>query len=168
MFDRIIRGCMEKEKEARYQSADELQETLQELQNQLKEQAAESRIVVFAGAAAGIGTTHAALGMSHFLTRNGCPALYQEAYDTSAVRTLAKNMGIKIGPDRRISNRMRKHPALLWRCCEAAISLFSSNHKGCGSDPPGRETSGSRIFMFLYAGGKMVGDRQDCECGEDL
>ena len=95
MFDRIIRGCMEKEKEARYQSADELQETLQELQNQLKEQAAESRIVVFAGAAAGIGTTHAALGMSHFLTRNGCPALYQEAYDTSAVRTLAKNMGIK-------------------------------------------------------------------------
>ena len=47
MFDRIIRGCMEKEKEARYQSADELQETLQELQNQLKEQAAESRIVVF-------------------------------------------------------------------------------------------------------------------------
>ncbi len=61
MFDRIIRGCMEKEKEARYQSADELQETLQELQNQLKEQAAESRIVVFAGAAAGIGTTHAAL-----------------------------------------------------------------------------------------------------------
>ena len=95
MFDRIIRGCMEKEKEARYQSADELQETLQELQNQLKEQAAESRIVVFAGAAAGIGTTHAALGMSHFLTRNGCPALYQEDYDTSAVRTLAKNMGIK-------------------------------------------------------------------------
>ena len=94
-LDRIIRGCMEKEKEARYQSADELQETLQELQNQLKEQAAESRIVVFAGAAAGIGTTHAALGMSHFLTRNGCPALYQEAYDTSAVRTLAKNMGIK-------------------------------------------------------------------------
>ena len=33
--------------------------------------------------------------MSYFLTRNGCPALYQEAYDTSAVRTLAKNMGIK-------------------------------------------------------------------------
>ena len=40
---------MEKEKEARYQSADELQETLQELQNQLKEQAAESRIVVLPG-----------------------------------------------------------------------------------------------------------------------
>ena len=49
IFDRIIRGCMEKEKEARYQSADELQETLQELQNQLKEQAAESRIVVLPG-----------------------------------------------------------------------------------------------------------------------
>ena len=94
-LDRIIRGCMERKKEARYQSAKELQETLQELQDQLKERAAESRIVVFAGAAAGIGTTHAALGMSYFLTRNGCPALYQEAYDTDTVRVLAKNMGIK-------------------------------------------------------------------------
>lgn len=167
MFDRIIRGCMEKEKEARYQSADELQETLQELQNQLKEQAAESRIVVFAGAAAGIGTTHAALGMSHFLTRNGCPALYQEAYDTSAGSHTCEKYGNQNGPDRRISNRMRKHPALLWRGCEAAISLFSSNHKGCGSDPPGRETSGSR-FLCSCMRGKMVGDRQDCECGEDL
>ena len=33
--------------------------------------------------------------MSYFLTRNGCPALYQEEYDTDTVRTLAKNMGVK-------------------------------------------------------------------------
>ena len=113
-LDRIIRGCMEKEKEARYQSAKELQETLQELQDQLKERAAESRIVVFAGAAAGIGTTHAALGMSYFLTRNGCPALYQEAYDTDTVRVTCEKYGNQDGQDRRISNWMRKHPALLW------------------------------------------------------
>ena len=94
-LDRIIRGCMKAEKEERYQSAEELQRTLQELQNQIKEQAIESRIVVFTGAGAGIGTTHAALGMSYFLTRNGCPALYQEEYDTDTVRTLAKNMGLK-------------------------------------------------------------------------
>lgn len=94
-LDRIIRGCMKAEKEERYQSAEELQRTLQELQNQIKEQAIESRIVVFTGAGAGIGTTHAALGMSYFLTRNGCPALYQEEYDTDTVRTLAKNMGVK-------------------------------------------------------------------------
>jgi len=94
-LDRIIRGCMKAEKEERYQSAEGLQRTLQELQNQIKEQAIESRIVVFTGAGAGIGTTHAALGMSYFLTRNGCPALYQEEYDTDTVRTLAKNMGVK-------------------------------------------------------------------------
>ena len=37
---------MKAEKEERYQSAEELQRTLQELQNQIKEQAIESRIVV--------------------------------------------------------------------------------------------------------------------------
>ena len=35
-LDRIIRGCMKAEKEERYQSAEELQRTLQELQNQIK------------------------------------------------------------------------------------------------------------------------------------
>ena len=52
-LDRIIRGCMKAEKEERYQSAEELQRTLQELQNQIKEQAIESRIVVFTGAGRG-------------------------------------------------------------------------------------------------------------------
>ena len=94
-IDRVIRGCMEKEKEIRYQSAAELETALWELQDQIKEKAIKSQIIVFAGAAGGIGTTHAALGMSYFLTRNGCQALYQEEYDTDTVRQLAKNMGVK-------------------------------------------------------------------------
>ena len=167
-LDRIIRGCMKAEKEERYQSAEELQRTLQELQNQIKEQAIESRIVVFTGAGAGIGTTHAALGMSYFLTRNGCPALYQEEYDTDTGYGPhpCEKYGGQGGPERRISNRMRKHPALLWRSCEAAISLFSSNHKGRGSDPVRTGTSGSR-FLCSCMRGKMVGDRQGCKCGKN-
>ena len=145
---------MKAEKEERYQSAEELQRTLQELQNQIKEQAIESRIVVFTGAGAGIGTTHAALGMSYFLTRYVCGSHTCEKY------------GNQNGPDRRISNRMRKHPALLWRSCEAAISLFSSNHKGRGSDPVRTGTSGSR-FLCSCMRGKMVGDRQGCKCGKN-
>ena len=70
------------------------------------------------------------------------------------------------GPERRISNRMRKHPALLWRSCEAAIPLFSSNHKGRGSDPVRTGTSGSR-FLCSCMRGKMVGDRQGCKCGKN-
>ena len=94
-LDRIIRGCMEREKEARYQSAKELQETLQELQDQLKERAAESRIVVFAGAAAGIRTTHAALGMSYFLTGMGVRLYIRKLTIRIRFASLRKNMGIK-------------------------------------------------------------------------
>ena len=95
-LERIIRGCMAKEKEARYQNAGELEAALKELQEKTK-QAIESRTVVFAGAAPGIGTTHAALGMTCFLTRNGYRTLYQEEYDTETVRMLAKHM--KLQPD---------------------------------------------------------------------
>lgn len=167
MFDRIIRGCMEKEKEARYQSADELQETLQELQNQLKEQAAESRIVVFAGAAAGIGTTHAALGMSHFLTRNGCPALYQEAYDTSAGSHTCEKYGNQNGPEpgvyrigcgsiRPYYGEAVKLPYLYFPVIIKDVGVIRPEEKLPEAD-----------FYVLVCGGK-VGSRQDCECGEDL
>ena len=94
-MDRIIRGCMARRKEERYQSADEVEGVLQELLDLIsKEHAIESRVIIFAGAKPGIGTTHAAFGMSNFLTRNGCPALYQEAYDTDTVRVLAKTAGL--------------------------------------------------------------------------
>lgn len=99
-LSRIIRGCMAAEKEERYQSAKELGEALKELQEKrsehlLNEQAHRSRIIIFAGAQQGIGTTHAALAMSNFLTRNGFPTLYQEGYDTEAVRILARNLGLR-------------------------------------------------------------------------
>ena len=51
-----------------------------------------SLTIIFAGAKAGIGTTHIALGFSNFLTRNGCPTLYQEEYDSEAGRTLVHNL----------------------------------------------------------------------------
>jgi len=95
-LDRIIRGCMAQEKEERYQSAGELEQALCERRADIsKEFAIESLNIVFAGAKPGIGTTHAAFGMSGFLNRNGYPALYQEEHDADAVRMLAKNMKVK-------------------------------------------------------------------------
>lgn len=95
-LDRIIRGCMAEKKEERYPNAGEVEVSLKELQTGIsKEQAIQSQNIVFAGAQRGIGTTHAALGISNFLTRNGCPALYQEEYDTDTIRTLIKNRKLK-------------------------------------------------------------------------
>lgn len=94
--DRIIRGCMAQRKEDRYSSAAGVEAALNEWKDSIsKEQAIESLRIVFAGAKAGIGTTHAALGLSNFLTRNGYPTLYQEEYDTDTVRVMARNLNAK-------------------------------------------------------------------------
>lgn len=98
-IDRIIRGCMAQKKEERYSSAGEVEAALNEWKDSIsKEHTIESLTVVFAGAKAGIGTTHASLGLSNFLTRNGYPTLYQEEYDTDTIRTMARNLNAK--PDR--------------------------------------------------------------------
>lgn len=96
---RIIRGCMAQKKEERYQNAEDLIKALMELQTDIsKEHAIHSQIIAFAGTSPGIGTTHAAIGLSNFLTRNGYSALYQETYDTTAVRNLLRRRKQK--PDR--------------------------------------------------------------------
>lgn len=95
-LERIIRGCMAKEKEDRYRDAKDLEDALIEWKDCIsKGHAIESLTIVFAGAKAGIGTTHAALGLSNFLTRNGYPVLYQEEYDTDSVRSLARSLNAK-------------------------------------------------------------------------
>lgn len=94
-LERIIRGCMAKNPKERYQSAKNVEDALEELQASIsKEYAIKSQTIVFAGARPGIGTTHAALGLSNFLTQSGKPSLYQEAYDTDTVRVLARNLGL--------------------------------------------------------------------------
>ena len=95
-IDRIIRGCMAQDKEDRYPDAKAVEEALREWNDSfLNKYAIESLKIVFAGAKAGIGTTHAALGLSTFLTRNGCPTLYQESYETDTVRDLVRNLNAK-------------------------------------------------------------------------
>lgn len=95
-LERILRGCMAKQKEDRYKSAEELKDVLIEWSDSnLKENAIESLNIVFAGARAGIGTTHAALGMSGFLTRNGIHTLYQEEYDAESGRNLVRVLNAK-------------------------------------------------------------------------
>ncbi len=95
-LDRIIRGCMETEKEERYADAGEVELALAGWKEQASQKyAVESLNFIFAGAKAGCGTTHAALGFTNFLTRRGFLALYQESYDTDSVRILVRNLRVK-------------------------------------------------------------------------
>lgn len=93
---RVIRGCMEERREERYPGAIEVKEALEEFRDKyFKEQAIHSQTILFVGARAGLGTTHAALGMSDFLARHGRSIRYQEECDTDTVRTLARNKGLR-------------------------------------------------------------------------
>lgn len=95
-LDRIIIGCMAKQKEDRYCCARDVEASLEEwCKEKSKEHAIKSLNIIFAGAKAGIGTTHTALGFSNFLTRKGCPTLYQEEYDTETARNLIRNLSVK-------------------------------------------------------------------------
>ena len=98
-LDRIIRGCMAPDKEERYQSAEVVEQVLCEWKKfHLSDHAIESLNIVFAGAKAGVGTTHAALAMSSFLARNGYQTLYQEECDTDTIRNLLHSL--HVNPDR--------------------------------------------------------------------
>ncbi|MBO5485449.1 MAG: serine/threonine protein kinase, partial [Eubacterium sp.] len=95
-LERIVRGCMAQKKEDRYQNAEAVECALKEWNEQnLNDNAIKSLNIIFAGAKEGCGTTHAALGLSNFLARKGCPTLYQEEYDTDTVRNLARNLSAK-------------------------------------------------------------------------
>lgn len=95
-LDRIIRGCMAADREDRYANAGDVECVLTELKNKLVcEQAIESRIILCMSAKNGSGSTHVALALANFLTRNGCTSLYQELTDSSSVRNLAHYQGAK-------------------------------------------------------------------------
>ena len=99
-LDRIIRGCMAEQKEDRYASALDVElELMGFLEHISKEQAIESLTIIFMGAKAGIGTTHAALAFTNFLARKGYLTLYQELYDTDTIRSFTRNIGVKSDED---------------------------------------------------------------------
>ena len=95
-LDRIIRGCMARNKEERYRSAEDVEQVLYEWKKfHLSDHAIESLNIVFVGAKPGVGTTHAALAMASFLARSGYQTLYQEECDTGAMRNLLHRLRAK-------------------------------------------------------------------------
>lgn len=80
----IIRTCLERKRERRFSSAQELNGRLK----QLEEKAADSclqaspLIIALAGSKAGAGTTHVAVGLSVTLSYLGYPNFYEEKNDS--------------------------------------------------------------------------------------
>ena len=95
-LEHIIRGCMAANREDRYRSAEDVEQVLCEWKSiHLPDQAVESLNIVFVGAKSGVGTTHAALAMSSFLTRNGYRTLYLEEHDTDTMRIFLHNRHVE-------------------------------------------------------------------------
>ena len=146
---------MAAEKDGRYQNAGKVEQALCELKTVLSEKhAIESLTIVFAGARPGIGTTHAAFGISTFLTRHGYPALYQEEYDTDAVRLFMRNT--KARPDGAGvfhigSLHIRPYYG---RTVKMPYRYFPIIIKDIGTAWQGQETLPEADFFVLVCGGK--------------
>lgn len=107
---KIISTCMNPQKEARYQSAEEVRAALEDLKRQTTRGAVEiqepgigvfsknkisSLTIALAGSRSGVGTTHLSISLSEYLRHKGYPNLYEEHNRSGAVRQLARYEGVK-------------------------------------------------------------------------
>lgn len=90
---RIIKTCLQTDPARRYQSVDELCEQLIQIQEEhsgvFKKKRQSSLTIAIAGTGAGVGTTHIAIGLASYLTRQGISVLYEEKNESGAVIQLA-------------------------------------------------------------------------------
>ncbi len=94
-FQRIIRTCMDPDREKRYGTAREAGSALEqlcvrELPVKKESKAVPSLNVVLTGSRPGAGTTHLAFGLCRYLTSQGYKVLYEEHNPSQAVHTLAQ------------------------------------------------------------------------------
>jgi len=90
---RIIKTCLQPEKKWRYQSVNSLCEQLEQIQKKEKGvfqyDKDTSLTIAVAGTGSGTGTTHIAVGLASYLTRQGLLALYEEKNDSGSICQLA-------------------------------------------------------------------------------
>lgn len=101
---RIIRKCLQIEKDRRFQTAKELERALQRLWEQEKrcrfrhgaERMEASLVIAVAGSRHGVGTTHLAIGLTAYLQRSGIAAVYEELNESGAVSQLAEYRAARV------------------------------------------------------------------------
>lgn len=80
----IIRTCLERKRERRFSSAQELNGRLKQLEEKAADTCLQASplVIALAGSKAGAGTTHVAVGLSVTLNHLGYPNLYEEKNDS--------------------------------------------------------------------------------------
>lgn len=90
---RVIKTCLQTNKNWRYRSVDELCRQLEQIQRKekgvFKYDNKTSLTIAVAGTGPGTGTTHIAVGLASYLTRQGIMALYEEKNDSGSICRLA-------------------------------------------------------------------------------
>lgn len=86
----VIVKCLRRQKEARYQSAEEVAGALRQLEaGVFTENEIPLLTIAVCGSSRGIGATHAALSVAGFLSGQGLSCLYREENESGAVRKIA-------------------------------------------------------------------------------
>jgi serine/threonine-protein kinase len=95
----VLKGCIKKEKEERFSSAQELEERLGQLKNMgtaAKDRLQSSSLTIaLAGSKSGAGTTHIGIGLSVYLRNHGYPNLFVEKNDSGMGAGLGDYSGAK-------------------------------------------------------------------------
>lgn len=98
-FQKVLRTCLAADPAMRYGSADQLCDALEQLLGKEKgvfsKDQSSSLTIAAAGVTAGVGVTHAAVGLAAFLRDQGFSVLYEEKNESGAVRQLAVCAGAR-------------------------------------------------------------------------
>lgn len=95
---RVLKQCLESDREKRYSSAKELEEGLKQLENTRTVSGrfqSPSLIIALAGSKSGAGTTHIAIGLSVYLRNHGYPNLYEERNPSGMGNALGGSVSAK-------------------------------------------------------------------------
>ncbi len=91
---RIIKVCLQPDRQQRFQSVRALCDQLEQIQGEedgvFANDNLSSLTIAVAGSGPGIGTTHIAMGLASYLTRQGVPVLFEEKDDSGGIWQLAE------------------------------------------------------------------------------
>lgn len=177
----IIRKCLQKEKNRRFQNVKELEERLQKLWNQSEcgafrygvKRMEESLVIAVAGSRRGVGTTHIAMGLTAYLQRCGLPAVYEEHNESGAVRQLMECR--KAAADSCGIVRIWKTPML--PCYGKAVEWKPSGYRirilDCGTDLVSFKNENADGYLLLCGGKPWEWENSgeavnDCDCVQGL
>lgn len=111
---KVLRICLQRDKEKRYLSVDRLREALEQIlleeKGVFKHTPLSSLTIAVAGTRPGAGATHAAMGLAVYLRDQGLSVLYEEKHNSGGVRQFAACMNAR--PDRYGIFRLKGLPML--------------------------------------------------------